>query len=159
MILIILYAFRSELNYFYHRTLAVLIPFYTWVDNDDKQTIAIARQNDGHFYINTVVNNVPIRFMIDTGATGIALTKQDAIKLGINLKTLEYNKAHSTANGITYSAKVTLKSLRIENTVFSDIKAHVSQGNLDVSLLGMSVISRFKSFTIDQDLLYITPDL
>jgi aspartyl protease family protein len=85
----------------------------------------------------------------------VAITAEDAKAIGINLATLEYTKEYSTANGVTRAAPIMLSSIKIGPAVMTEVKAHVNEGNLDVSLLGMSVISRFKSFKIDGDLLIL----
>ena len=94
--------------------------------------------------------------MIDTGASNIALTKQDAINLGFDLKALNYTRTYSTANGTSKAAPVQLDTVQIGDIVFKNIEATVGKGELDVSLFGMSIISRFKSFNLDKDLLVLT---
>ncbi|MDR0296627.1 MAG: TIGR02281 family clan AA aspartic protease [Rickettsia sp.] len=62
--------------------------------------LVISCSNDGHFYINALVNGVKIKFMIDTGASDVALTTSDAKMLGFDLSKLNYTRTYSTANGI-----------------------------------------------------------
>lgn len=147
------YAFRFELTDVKNRILAVLIPSRAWVDNNG--SIIIARSNDGHFYIETEIGNTKIKFMIDTGASDLLIAKNDAIKLGLNLSELSFSKQYNTANGVTFCAPVVINDLHIANAVFNDIKGSISQSTDDTSLLGMSLISKFKSFSIDRDLLRI----
>ena len=105
VILIVIYAFRFELNTLKDRVLAVLIPSYSWT-NDGGQLV-IARHKNGHFYLNAYSkNNQKIYFLVDTGASDIALTKSDAKKLGFDLLKLRYTKQYSTANGISAAAPV-----------------------------------------------------
>jgi aspartyl protease family protein len=153
--IIVLYAFRTELSYITQRIVAVLIPAYSWTNND-KNEIIISRNRDGHFYIDAIINEQKITFMIDTGASDIALTKKDAQTLNLNLARLAYNRKYSTANGIVKVAPVILQNFKIGPMNFNNVAAHISNGDLDVSLLGMSIISRFKSFKIDRDLLIFT---
>lgn len=152
--LIILYAFRFELNFVKDRILAVLIPNYSWSETPGQ--ITLARQDDGHFYLSAKIkNNQKIKFLIDTGASSIALTKEDAIKLGFNPATLKYTQKSSTANGINYSAPVRIEQLTIGDKVFYNVKAHVVYDGLDISLLGMSLIDQFKDFKITRDMLIL----
>jgi aspartyl protease family protein len=154
ILIIVGYAFRFELDYVYQRVLAVLVPSY--VSEQDGQ-IVIARNPDGHFYVDAVINGTKIHFMIDTGATGVALSSKDAMKLKFDLSKLSYTKSYSTANGIAKSAPVNLKNFKIGNKNLSNVNASISQnGNLDTSLLGMSVISKFSSFKIDKDILILS---
>ncbi|MGL4226151.1 MAG: TIGR02281 family clan AA aspartic protease, partial [Rickettsia sp.] len=92
LVIITGYAFRFELNYAYHRVMSALIPSYKW--STEVGEIIIARSGDGHFYINAFVNNVKIKFMIDTGASDVALTKEDAQKLGFDLTKLKYTRTY-----------------------------------------------------------------
>lgn len=153
--LICLYAFRFELDYFKNRVLSVLIPFYSWENKNGE--LVIARTADGHFYIKAYgKNKKEIKFLIDTGATDIALTRKDAIKLGINLKKLRYTRKYNTANGVSYAAPIRLNQLTLGSKTFYNLQAHVPENDkLDISLLGMSLIGQFDSFTIDNDMLLL----
>lgn len=155
LIIIIGYAFRFELNYTTQRVVSVLIPSYNWVNKQGE--LVISRSNDGHFYIDILVNGVKIKFMIDTGASDVALTTNDAKMLGFDLSKLHYTRIYSTANGTSTAAPVKLDSVVIDNRAFfRNIEAHIGTGALDISLLGMSVLERFKSFRIDRDMLILS---
>lgn len=154
LVIITGYAFRPELLQVSERVLAVLIPSHKWIN--DKGDIVIARSNDGHFYTNVLINGVSIRFMIDTGASDLALTKKAARALNFNLSNLKYTITYSTANGTNTAAPVLLKTVQIGPKIFKEVKGHIGSGELDVSLLGMSLIERFKSFKIDNDLLTLS---
>lgn len=154
VIIITAYAFRFELEYGYQRVIAVIIPSSTWIDKEGQ--LVISRNSDGHFYIVAIVNNIPIRFMIDTGASDVALTQKDAIKLKFDLSKLTYSRTYFTANGSVTAAPITLAKFKIGPKYLENVKGHISKGELDVSLLGMSVIGQFKSFKIDKDLLMLS---
>jgi aspartyl protease family protein len=153
LIICVGYAFKFELNYLSQRVLSVLIPSYSWVDSQGR--IVISRGSDSHFYINAIVNGIMIKFMVDTGASDVALTLNDAKKLKLDLSKLNYNKTYSTANGIITGASIRLDSMEIGAGIFKNVEAHLGSGNLDVSLLGMSVLERFKVFKIDRDMLIL----
>jgi aspartyl protease family protein len=148
------YAFRFELQEVTHKVVGVIVPSYNWTNK--KGEIMISRNQDGHFYIKALVNNVPVKFMIDTGASDVALTKEDAIKLNFDLKALKYSRTYYTANGESTAAPVTLSQFKIGDKIFENVKAHIGSGELDISLLGMSVIERFKTFYIDKDILILS---
>ncbi len=155
LIIIIGYAFRFELNYTTQRVISVLIPSYNWVNKQGE--LVISRSSDGHFYIDVLVNGVKIKFMIDTGASDVALTTNDAKMLGFDLSKLHYTRIYSTANGTSTAAPVKLDSVVIDNRAFfRNIEAHIGTGGLDTSLLGMSVLERFKGFRIDRDMLTLS---
>lgn len=153
-IIIICYAFRFELQYAGYRVLAVLIPSYSWTNEQGQ--IMISRSEDGHFYTSAQVNGIDIKFMIDTGASDVALTKEAAKALKFDLSTLKFSKVYSTANGISSAAPVILTRFKIGSKIFESVNAHVGSGDLDISLLGMSVIGRFKGFNIDKDILKLS---
>lgn len=136
--------------------MAVLVPSSTW--NSKPGEFSIARNGDGHFYVEAYVNNTKIKFLIDTGASDVALTISDAKALRYDLTKLNYSRSYSTANGMVKAAPVILKRFQIGSKIFENVNAHISSGNgaLDISLLGMAAISRFKSFKIDKDLLILS---
>jgi len=152
--LIVLYAFRFELESFKHRILAVLIPSYSW--SNEKGQLVIARSQNGHFYVYAkTAKGEEIKFLVDTGASNIALTKKAAKKFGFNLSNLKYTQKYSTANGVSYAAPVRIKQLTIGKKVFYNQEAHITSGGLDIPLLGMSVIEDFKDFKITKDMLIL----
>lgn len=155
LIIIAGYAFRFELEYFFKRVVSVIVPSYTWVTDD---SITISRSKDGHFYTEVFINGVKIKFLIDTGASDVALTANDAIKLRYDLSKLKYTRAYSTANGVVSAAPITLEKLQIGSKILYNIPAHISSNTkeLDISLFGMAAISKFKSFKIDKDLLILS---
>lgn len=151
--LIIGYAFRFELTNIKERVIAVLIPSYKWTN--EKGQFVIARSGDGHFYIDVKANGQIINFLIDTGATDIAISKRDAIRLGINPKELNYTRRYKTANGVSYAAPIKIKQLTIGGKTFHNVEAHVVSGDLGTSLLGMSLIQDFNHFRITKDMLIL----
>lgn len=148
------YAFKPELDIFKHRVLAVLIPSYSWINKHEQ--LIISRNQDGHFYIDALVNNIKIKFLIDTGATSLVLSKEDASMLNIDLSKLDFHLIYHTANGSNVAAPVIIRTLFIGNKTFNDVKAIIGKGELDISLLGMSFLKRFKSFSIDDDNLILS---
>lgn len=149
MLVVTGYAFRHELEGVKRRVISVLVPSYAWVEEGE---IVLSRHADGHFYLDALANNkTTIKFLIDTGASGVAITQKDAINMGIDISKLNYTQASSTANGISYSAPIRIKKLQIGKKIFHDIDAHVSSGGLDVSLLGMSVLDDFNDLRFIKD--------
>ncbi len=157
IILVIFYIFRFELEASKARILSSFMPSANWEDESGR--IVIARSTDGHFYLNAYSkSNNKITFLVDTGASDIALTKKDAIKLGIKIDKLQYTKKYHTANGIVFSAPVIIKQMRIGKKIFHNLKGHVSSGGLGISLLGMSIIDDFSNFSISKDMLILEHD-
>jgi aspartyl protease family protein len=85
----------------------------------------------------------------------VALTRQDAIKLGFKPDALNYTRKYNTANGVSYAAPVVIKELTIHKKTFYNVEAHVASAGLDISLLGMSLIEDFANFKITKDMLIL----
>ena len=99
----------------------------------------------GQVSLTAEVNGAPVRFVVDTGATLVALTPKDATAVGIRSSDLRFNQIIRTANGTAQGALVQLREIRLDRLVLDDVPAVVQQG-LDQSLLGMSFLRRLKSF-------------
>jgi aspartyl protease family protein len=99
----------------------------------------------GHVVLEGVVNGTPVRFLVDTGATVVALSMADATAAGFSRSNLVFNVRTSTANGIGRAAAVTLREVRIGQFSVYDVPAWVDE-NLAVSLLGQSFLTRLDSY-------------
>lgn len=118
--------------------------------------VIIDRAPDGHYYLRLTVDGTDLRFMIDTGATGIVLSDRDTDRLGIDRRGLAYLGEARTANGTIRTAQVTLRNVTLEGTPVGDLPAWVGEGRLDVSLLGMEFLGRFGRVEIARDRLILT---
>lgn len=117
--------------------------------------IAVRRGSGGHFRTTIDVNGAPVRFLIDTGATGIVLAQSDARAAGIDPDVLAFDDTAITANGRVAIAPVRLDRMSFGGMEFRDIPAQVNGGVLDVSLLGMSFLNRFDRIEIRGDTLIL----
>ena len=86
-----------------------------------------------------------MRFLVDTGASLVTLTPADAQVAGITPRELVFNHRVSTANGSARMAPVTLREVRIGQLSIYDVPASVLE-HLNISLLGMSFLSRLQSY-------------
>lgn len=111
----------------------------------------LKRAEDGLFYAIGVVNGVPIRFLVDTGASTIVLTAQDAARAGLKPDEHHFRESAETANGQAQMARVTLESLAVGKVQSSQISAAVVREGLGVSLLGQNWLSQLASLTIAGD--------
>jgi aspartyl protease family protein len=101
----------------------------------------------GHFAVEPTINGSRIRMMVDTGASSIALSQRDARSIGINPLPSDYAAGLSTANGVVRVAPVLLREVAIGEMVVRDVAAVVvPEDKLQVSLLGMSFLSKLSSF-------------
>jgi aspartyl protease family protein len=122
----------------------------------DDRTIALRRASDGHFYARVRVNGTEIRFMIDTGATNLVLSQQDARRIGLAMDSLNYVLPTNTANGRVYGAGVVLDRVELGGFVDADVRAMVNGGRMNESLLGMTYLDRFRSFSVEGDTLLLS---
>ena len=111
--------------------------------------------NDGHYHLTAQVNDVSIRFVIDTGASTIALGPRDAERVGIDLDNLAYIGEARTANGIVETAPVRLDTLTIGDIRDENVPAMVLRADLEQSLMGMSYLSRFARVSIEANRLIL----
>jgi len=129
-------------------------PSFATVTADNQ--IKLSRAADGHYYVNPRVNEATLRFMIDTGASDIVLTRSDARALGVDPDTLNYIGIALTANGEVRTAPIWLDTLRIGPISDTGLRAVVNDGELDQSLLGMSYLQRFSSVSFSGGFLVLT---
>jgi aspartyl protease family protein len=109
----------------------------------DSRSVVVPRNSHGHFQVDARVDGRRLNFMIDTGASVIALTAADAASLGIHPFASEYTVLVKTANGTARAAPVELDRVEIEDITVRDVSAIVMQdGALSDNLLGMSFLAR-----------------
>lgn len=113
------------------------------------QTVLLRRESDGHFHATLGVNGRDIRFLVDTGATALVLSRRDAERAGIDLATLTFSIPSATANGMVYGAPVRLAEIRLGPFVDRDVPAMVNGGELGASLLGMRYLDRFARISVE----------
>ena len=118
-------------------------------------TLVYRADTRGHVAITALVNDAPVRFLVDTGASRVTLTHDDASAAGIGGSELVYNQRSQTANGLAREAPITLREIRIEQLSIDNVAAAVNE-NLNVSLLGMSFLKRLKSFEMREGALTIS---
>lgn len=105
--------------------------------------IELPMADDGHFYVTLRLNGEPVDFMVDTGASDIALRRRDAERIGLELDALSYTGFASTANGTVSTAPVRISLVQIGQITDENVGADVVEGDLGISLLGMSYLRRF----------------
>jgi aspartyl protease family protein len=118
---------------------------------------AVMKASDGHFWAEGLVNGARVRFLVDTGATAVALTPADAERLGFNLSRLRYGYSVVTAGGRARAAPVKLASVSVAGARLEEVDAVVIEKGLDASLLGMSYLGRLSSFQATRQALFLRP--
>ena len=114
-------------------------------------TVEVPRARDGHYYLTLTINGTPLRFMVDTGASGLVLGSRDAERLGIEAEALQFLGQALTANGVVRTAQVTLPEITLGPFQNRNFRAYVTEGAMDISLLGMDYLGQFRmEFTGDR---------
>ncbi|MEL7150627.1 MAG: TIGR02281 family clan AA aspartic protease [Pseudomonadota bacterium] len=114
----------------------------------EDRVIEVPRSNDRHFNLTMRLNGEPIDFVVDTGATDIVLSLQDARRAGLNPDDLAFSGTARTANGTVSTAYTRIDEVAIGPVTFSNVRVAVNGGEMRGSLLGMSFLDRFERMEI-----------
>jgi aspartyl protease family protein len=116
---------------------------YSTGASDARQSVTLAADTRGHFITDGAINGNPVRFLVDTGATMVALPAAEAVRLGI-----DYRKGQpglsATAGGMVTTYRVKLDSVRLGAIEISGVDGVVLEQGLDITLLGMSFLNRIE---------------
>jgi aspartyl protease family protein len=105
---------------------------------------------DRHFYTSAMVNGQPVRFVVDTGASTVALSEADAQRIGIPFSTAEFQVIGSGASGPVRGKMLDFDSVSVDGKDIRGVRGAVIEG-LDVSLLGQTYLSRIGSVQMSGD--------
>ncbi|MEH6700472.1 retropepsin-like aspartic protease family protein [Parasphingorhabdus sp.] len=112
-------------------------------------TLRIRQSADGHFWANATVNQLPVRFLIDSGATTTAMTLRTAQNAGIEISDSPFPIILSTANGSVEAQRGQIQSLRIGSMVAKDLPVVVAEEFGDANVIGMNFLSELKSWRVE----------
>lgn len=155
LVLIAGYSYRDQFSGVYQRVKAEIVPGSPQTGANGE--VILRRTASGHFETTALVNGTPTSFMVDTGASFIALPYDDALRMGYTEDDLKFVIPMSTANGTTMAAPITINALKVGDIVMNDVRASVSRpGELSGGLLGMSFLNRLDSYSFSGDLLTLS---
>lgn len=120
-------------------------------------TAQVAKGADGHYWAEALVDGKAVRFLVDTGATAVALTADDAKRLGYDPRSLDYRYDVVTAEGKVKAAAVRLASVSIAGARVENVDALILERGLNTSLLGMSYLGKLQSFEATRTSLILKP--
>ncbi|MBO9472259.1 TIGR02281 family clan AA aspartic protease [Shimia sp. R10_1] len=123
---------------------------------EDGNRIEIPRSSDGHYHATLSLNGADVAFIVDTGASEIVLSKEDARRAGLDPDNLAYWGRAMTANGEVRIAPVWIEEISLGGFTDRDVRATVNEGEMPQSLLGMSYLQRFEQITIAGNRLILT---
>ena len=158
--LLVGYTYRDELTNVAQRVFAEIVPGQATTITDEKNDVVVVNRARGstHFVVVTEINNAPLRMLVDTGASVITLTTDDARLAGIQTRSLRYDVIVATANGQARAAPVTLDRVAIGPIELNRVVALVAEeGALEMSLLGLNFLNALSSYSVTGDQLVLTP--
>lgn len=150
-VLVVGYSFRDQVSYVVERIKADHIPGYGF-DTTENQ-VSFRGGAGGHFQVAAEVDGVEVVFLVDTGASDVVLTPEDARRLGFDPSRLTYSQIYQTANGLGRGAPVTLNRVTVGPISLRDVRASVNETPMDRSLLGMSFLNRIGGYQVRGDVL------
>jgi len=113
--------------------------------------MVLPRSRDGHFYADVAVDDVALNMLVDTGASVVALTGEDAEAIGLSWAASEVRPVARGASGAVHGVPVTLARVQLGQIEARDVPAIVVPEGLGISLLGQSFLSRIERVEIDQE--------
>ena len=113
-------------------------------------TVEVPRGPGGHYHLTLGLNGHPVRFIVDTGASDMVLSRLDAMKAGIDLGALTYTGRAQTANGMVRTADVRIGEVTLGEITDRNVRAAVTDGEMGGSLLGMAYLERFDRVSIER---------
>jgi len=118
---------------------------------------SVIKAADGHYWAEATVNGQSVHFLVDTGASAVALTLDDARRLGFEPRDLNYTYQVTTAAGQVRAAKVNLANVSVAGAEVQNVDALVIEKGLQTSLLGMTYLGRLSQFEATQTALILRP--
>lgn len=150
-VLIAGYTLRDEFGALFGRMTSELVPGRAV--QTAPGTVAIRAGQDGHFRADATVNGTTLHMLVDTGASAVVLTADDAARIGLDPARLRYTARVQTANGIADAAPVRLREVRIGPISVRGVPALVNRAPMSGSLLGLSFLNRLAGYGVEGDVL------
>lgn len=150
--LVVFYVFKDDAQHMTSRVAAELMPGHPMVltEINGQSEVVIRKNHVGHFAVNAHVDGHRLGMLIDTGASQVALTWNDAERIGLDPEKLSFTLPITTANGTGKAAEVKLAKLSIGPIVRHNVSATVAEkGKLDSSLLGMNFLSSLSAVRME----------
>lgn len=122
----------------------------------DTGQIVLPRAFDGHFYATLRMNGQPIDFIVETGASNIVLTKEDAARIGVEMNALRFYGRAMSANGEVRTAPARIAKVELLGVQDFGVEVWVNEGEMPRSLLGNDYLQRFEKIEISRNQLVLT---
>jgi clan AA aspartic protease (TIGR02281 family) len=115
----------------------------------------VTRDANGAFVVEGEVDGHPVTFVVDTGASEVVLSPDDAASLGLTPANLKYDRLYQTANGVGRGASFQAAEIKVGSIRIPDVAASVNQAPMRYSLLGRAFLDRLNSFRVERGRLYL----
>ena len=125
------------------RTLGMGQSFAGGAPTDARQSVSLTADARGHFAAAGSLNGYPMTFLVDTGATSIAISAAEAKRIGLDYKAGQAAGV-STAAGVVPAWRVTFNTVKVGNISVNQVEGMVVEAGLNVPLLGMSFLNRME---------------
>lgn len=143
------YAYRFELSDVADRVMSEIAPGEPTVGRGGE--VIVNRRIGGEFVVRARVNDRPVAFLFDTGASMVVLTAEDAARVGIDTRALAFDVDVVTANGAAKAAPTRLDRIAVGSILLRNVRALVARpGAMSESLLGMSFLENLQSYTVER---------
>lgn len=146
LVLLVGYSYRFEIREVGGRLVGELAPAGGM--RAGPETISFRASDDGHFHVNASLRGVTVRFLVDTGASVVTLTAEDARRIGLEPDKLSYSERFGTANGTGFGAPVVLPEIQLGPIRMANVRAAVNRTPMTESLLGQSFLDRLSAFRV-----------
>ena len=119
--------------------------------------LRIRQSADGHFWVDAKVNDEPVRFLIDSGATTTAMTLRTAQNAGVDISESPFPVVLITANGSIEAQRGNIQSLEIGSMVARDLPVVVAKEFGDSNVIGMNFLSKLRSWRVEGSEMVLEP--
>lgn len=124
------------------------------VAQDAPKEVRLRKRGNGHFFVHAMVNGQIVEFLVDTGASGIALTVDDARRIGLPVDRSRWQVIGTGASGAVRGQVERLQSVELEGRTVSNLDAMVADG-LQISLLGQDFLRHLGSISMSGDVMVL----
>lgn len=110
---------------------------------------------DGHFWVRATVNGEPVRFLVDTGASDVVLSAATARRVGIDTRTLRFDRMGISASGHVRAADARVRRMVVGPIVRTDMPISILDGNAEINLMGMRFLRTLTGWRVERDTLIL----
>lgn len=147
LLLIVGYSYRDVFKAAAYRVSGDVLPPGTALSGPGDRAVRLRRHPDGHFIARMEMDGTTVPMLVDTGASSVVLKASDAKLVGIDIDRLDYSVPVRTANGTAFAAPIRIRRIAIGGIVIENVDGLVAKsGALNQSLLGMSFLTRLRSY-------------